>query len=228
MTFADTHSWRHLAGPICALAALSCLCGASGAAAQSSGWVTRQESSWRRPPDRTSSLPREIELRATGEGLDRIELGHENLQDGRMRTEPITDVLVRLKPAVQQLRGVQGRDAATPAEPDRSYIEAQVLAVAGGRISPAAVAQCRQFEGDMLICSVDCEGGAFGLRRGRDQAEHHLVIGVSDPLADRDLGSSRAKPGFKLSACSARSTAPIFLMPRAGRLAAELRLLESR
>lgn len=173
-------------------------------------------------------MPREIQLRAAGEGLERVELGHENLQDGRTRTEPITDVLVRLLPASQQVKARTGPAAAAPREPDGSVIEAQVMVVSGGRISPAGIAQCSRFEGDMLICSVECEGGAFGLRRGREAGEHHLVIGVSDPLADPDIGSSQPKQGFRMSGCGVKNAGTTRLLPRAGRLAAELRLFESR
>jgi hypothetical protein len=204
------------------------LCVAGGAVAQSSGWVPRQDPGWRRPAEKGPSLPREIELRATGDGLDRIEAGYENVQDGRIRTEVVTDILVRLRPAVHQFRSGPGRDVPLPSDAERSYIEAQVLVVVGGRISSPALAQCRQFEGDVLVCAVECDGGVFGLRRGREPGQHHLLIGVSDPSADRDAGSSPARPGFKMRTCATSQANPTLLLPRGGRLAAEVRLAESR
>lgn len=222
MPFATTLTRSRLARAACALAAFAALPGGERALAQSSGWVQRPEAYWRRPIDSAAGLPREIELRASGDGLDRIESGRESLQDARLHTQPITDLMVRLRPIARNVRPSPGREP--PVEAERSYVEVQVLAVTGGRISPTAVAQCRQFEGEVLVCSVECDGGAFGLRRGREPGEHFLVLGVPDNSG----GSPTGRPGFRLGSCETKGGAAPLLLPRGGRLATELRLLESR
>ncbi|CAN0304079.1 unnamed protein product, partial [Phaeothamnion confervicola] len=97
--------------------------------------------------------------------------------------------------------------------------------VTQGRISPAAIAQCDRFDGDVLVCNVECEGGEFGLRRGRAPGEHFLLVGMS--TAGGTAASPQARGGFRLGACATRDKPALLLMPRGGRLAIDVRLLES-
>ena len=84
------------------------------------------------------------------------------------------------------------------------------------------MAECDRFERDVLVCTVECEGGVFGLRRGTRAREHFLVVGL------RPEDSPGGRPGFRLGACAARGDQSMLVMPRAGRLSAEVPLAEAR
>lgn len=172
-----------------------------------------------------SAVPRQLDLQAATEALDRIEAGQESAADGRLSTEPITDVRVRLRHALLEWPRVIGLPV--PSEAERSYVEVQISAVAGGRLSPPGSAKCNAFDGDVLMCALDCQGGTFGLRRGRHPGEHFMIVGISGTGTDR-TAPGLARPGFRLGACTVGSPRSLLLMPRAGRLGAEIRLIEQR
>lgn len=191
------------------------------------GWVKRKDRAtepsdgWRRPEVVTPAQPEELELKATADSLERIETGVENLQEARIAPEQITDVLIRIRPGVHRFRGPAPE---TTTEAERSYIEAHLLVVTRGRINPAGVARCDRFDGDVLVCTVECDGGQFGLRRGGLPGEHFLLVGSGGSAGP--AGAQRS--GFRLGTCATRSAPSLLLMPRAGRLAAEVKLLEQR
>lgn len=216
--------WSTALGRTTGLAAALFLAGVWPAAevrSQGYGW-RRLEPQAARPVAPPAGTPGELELQAAGDVIDRIEAGRESLQDGRMRTEPVTDVLVRIRHAVRRFRGAQ----TTGNEATHSYVEAQLRLVSGGRISQAATAQCEGFDGDMLVCTIDCDGGKFGLRRGRSPGEHFLVVGTMAEPGAEARQSRTDRPGFRLGGCGAGASANLVL-PRGGRLAAEVRLLET-
>ena len=176
---------------------------------------------WRKPAD----AAQEMDLQAAEDGLDKVEAGYEVVQEARFRVEPVTDLLVKLRHAVQRHRNPAATDH--PSEGERSFIEAQLLVVTRGRINPAGLAQCSRFDGDVLVCTIECDGGEFGLRRGRRTGEHYLLLGASDAGPQAAAGVS-GKPGFRLGSCATRGAPGLMLMPRAGRLATEVRLTEQR
>jgi hypothetical protein len=192
------------------------------------GWVKRKDlpprasDGWQRPEVVAPVAPEELELKATSDSLDRIEAGVEDLREARVTVEPVTDVLIRIRPGVHRYRG----PAAEPSsEAERSYIEARLMVVTRGRINPAGMARCDRFDGEVLVCSIECDGGEFGLRRGGLPGEHYLLVGGSGNAAG---AGGAARSGFRLGSCASRSTPALVLMPRAGRLAAELKLVEQR
>jgi hypothetical protein len=199
----------------------------SPAAGQGHGW-RKLEPGVTRPGAPVAGGPAELELQAAADVIDRIEAGRESQQDGRLRTEPVTDVLVRIRPAVRRFRGAGQQPGGEAAD---SYVEAQLRLVSGGRMSLPVTAQCDRLEGDLLVCTIDCEGGTFGLRRGRSPGEHFLVLGSVGASGGDGLAEPRAwadRPGFRLAGCSGAGAglAPV-VVPRAGRLATEVRLLET-
>jgi hypothetical protein len=207
-------------------AALAVSCGSVPAAAQ--GYQPRAEyaaSGWRQQPQAMAAPKHEFELRAVEDVGEKIEAGRENVQDARIATERITDILVRLRPLVRTTR-----DPASIAAPERTTtaVAANLHIVTQGRISPAAVAQCDRFDGDILVCTVECEGGTFGLRRGRAPGEHYLMVGMPDMgrAASGAETTPQARGGFRLGACATRDTPALLLMPRGGRLASDIRLVE--
>lgn len=173
------------------------------------------------PAPSPDTYPREMELQAEAEDLERIEAGHESPNEGRLLTAPVTDLVVRIRHAVQSFGGRGG-----PSEAQRSYVEASVTVVAGGRISPVGIAQCGHFDGSMLVCYLECDGGWFGLRRG-DEGEHFLTVGSSQ-RGEEHSGSRALRPGFRLSSCAAAGASRLLVLPRPGRLSAEIRLTERR
>jgi hypothetical protein len=221
-------AWRRTTGVLlrCLLVPLAVAAGVlayAGPAETQIGWVKRKDRAaepsdgWRRPGAVTPAQPDELELKATADSLERIEAGVENLQEARLSPEPVTDVLIRIRPGVHRYRG---QSTETTTEAERSYIEAHILVVTRGRINPAGMARCDRFEGDVLVCSVECDGGEFGLRRGGLPGEHYLIVGSG--------GAGTQRAGFRLGSCASRTAPSLLLMPRTGRLAAEVKLIEQR
>jgi hypothetical protein len=193
-----------------------------GADAQSSGWTTGNGPGWRQ--SEKPAGPRAMDLQSIGDGLDRIEATRENATDGRISVEPVTDLMVRIQHAVRRYRrAAADRQAADEARD--SFVEASVRIVTGGRLGQPVAAQCDRFDGAMLMCELECDGGWFGLRRGPRPGEHFLVVGVPEPGGEQaSLGTLRP-PGFTLGACT-REQPITRLTPRGGRLSAEVRLRE--
>ncbi len=176
------------------------------ASAQILGFGSSPQSSWRKLPDASAKSPQEMELQAAGDGLERIEVGRESPRDGRWSAEPATDIIVRMRHAVRQFR----RTSQEPqSEGERSFLEVQLRVVTGGRLGPAGTAQCDRFDGGMLVCAVDCNGGWFGLRRGAQQGEHLLVIGG---VGGDGATVAHGRPGIRLGACSIRAKLRVLLI----------------
>lgn len=226
-------AWRRTTGVLlqCLVVPLAVAAGTlayAGPAEAQIGWVQRKDrpaepsDGWRRPDVVAPVQPEELELKATAESLERIEAGVDNLQEARLAFEPVTDVLIRIRPGIHRYRD---RTAETTSEADRSYIEAHILVVTRGRINPAGMARCDRFDGDVLVCNIECDGGEFGLRRGGLPGEHYLLVGGGGS-GGAPAGAQRN--GFRLGSCANRSGPTLLLMPRGGRLATEVKLVEQR
>jgi hypothetical protein len=169
--------------------------------------------------DRDGGVPRELMLHADPRASDigAIEAGYENLMEATLSTTPITDILLRLRPVQPAPRrrlsaAQQGTDA---------FVDVQLFIVTGGRINTDGRAQCRGFEADVLVCHADCDGGAFGLRRGA-AGQHWLIVGF------RPEDGPGRRPGFRVGGCRALGGGRgMLVLPRAGRLSAEISLRET-
>jgi hypothetical protein len=150
--------------------------------------------------------------------LSSIEVGYENLREATLSTAPVSDVLLRLKPVQRPARRPSISYGTTP----DAFVDVQLFLVTGGRINTDGRAQCRGFEADVLVCHVDCDGGVFGLRRGV-AGQHYLIVGL------RPEDGPGRRPGFRVGACGGMQAQArgMLVLPRAGRLSAEVGLLET-
>jgi hypothetical protein len=168
---------------------------------------------------RDAEVPRELMLHADPRagGVGAIEAGYENLLEAKLSTAPITDILLRLKPVERPPhRRLQARQQAAD-----TFVDVRLFIVTGGRINTEGRAQCRGFEADVLVCNADCDGGAFGLRRG-GAGQHWLIVGF------RPEDGPGRRPGFRVGGCQALGQdRGLLVLPRAGRLAAEVGLRET-
>jgi hypothetical protein len=150
--------------------------------------------------------------------LERIEIETIDLRKTRPDRRAVTDLALELVAADGQsidaaLTLANGRTAAGGR---RTLMRARVFLVAGGRLSKHIEASCTAWDGDVSICTVDCESGRFGLRRGRDAG---VVLMLGRLPRDIDLAE---RLGFSVSTCGSQDEHR--LVPKGGRMLVELPL----
>jgi hypothetical protein len=168
---------------------------------------------------RVVEVPPELLLHADPRAgnVGAIGAAYENVMEATLSTVPITDILLRLKPVERQAR--RRPPAGQPAAD--KFVDVQLFIVTAGRINTEGRAQCRGFEADVLVCHADCDGGAFGLRRG-GAGQHWLIVGF------RPEDGPGRRPGFKVGGCRALGAErSMLVLPSAGRLSAEISLRET-
>ncbi len=95
----------------------------------------------------------------------------------------------------------------------RSLFRARVFAVTGGKIHNDAAAWCSPWRQDVSYCQLDCDGGAFSLRRltgGLEKNRLDLIIGTQ---SDWELPTNT---GFSINACHYEAPLKLRIIPSKG------------
>jgi hypothetical protein len=159
----------------------------------------------------------EVRLRSAAD-IEQIEVRVADIRSSRAEVRAVTDLMLRLTAdgaAIDTALLAANAPAGARLKPS---FRVAVYTVIGGRITRDTDATCDQWREDAATCRLDCDGGAFILRR-RGRGALSLVIG-------RAAGQSgeAARPGFALNACATGDAGELILAPRGGREAAELAL----
>jgi hypothetical protein len=114
--------------------------------------------------------------------------------------KPVSDLVLRLRGS-----GGQPLDAALAApgldRPGQLTVlfEAELILAAAGRIHVEDRAVCGPWQGDIIICRTECDGGAFALARRNHAGDLALtlLVGKVPSLSDAGFGDT-----VRLGACS--------------------------
>jgi hypothetical protein len=114
--------------------------------------------------------------------------------------KPVSDLMLRLRGS-----GGQPLDAALAApgldRPGQLTVlfEAELILAAAGRIHVEDRAVCGPWQGDIIVCRTECDGGAFALARRSKAGDLALtlLVGKVPSLSDAGFGDT-----VRLGACS--------------------------
>lgn len=114
--------------------------------------------------------------------------------------KPVSDLVLRLRGS-----GGQPLDAALAApgldRPGQLTVlfEAELILAAAGRIHVEDRAVCGPWQGDIIVCRTECDGGAFALSRRNNAGDLalNLLVGKVPSLSDAGFGDT-----VRLGACS--------------------------
>lgn len=152
------------------------------------------------------------------QGVAELEIAFINHASLVSRRVPVSDLVVRLKPAGE------GRLATmlTLADGDRPgrglvIFTAEIIVVAGGRILIEERARCQPWVSGASICRTECDGGTFAILRNVSGVRQTLTLRVG--RIDASL-----EAGVRLGACRDGGGEDPSLQPRQGRATSELQL----
>ncbi|MGQ0672763.1 MAG: hypothetical protein ACT4N2_07790 [Hyphomicrobium sp.] len=169
--------------------------------------------------ERGSRIAFELADRA---GLDRIEIEVSDPATLRPERRAISDLRLDAWTATDDLVAILKLPNGQPPQAGRELFAVQVVAVSGGRLHTRARASCGPWEGDVSVCSLDCDGGRFALRRSPRMAPTALRLMIGVLPRDIDIGE---KPGFALSGCGLDATTEWRVVPKPGRPLVELQVI---
>ena len=121
-------------------------------------------------PRKGGYLRASVELRARSAAeVERVETVTTDIRQTRAEHRPVSDLMLRLSAdggaidtALQTANAVAGAKSSP-------LFRAELYIVVAGRIVRDANATCARWVDDMAVCRMDCDGGAFALRRrGRE------------------------------------------------------------
>lgn len=160
----------------------------------------------------------ELRLRSAAD-IEQIEIRVADIRSTRAEVRTVTDVMLRLTAdggAIDTALLAANAQAGARLKP---LFRVAVYTVIGGRITRDTDATCDQWRDDATTCRLDCDGGAFSLRR-RGRGTLSLVVGGAAAARNGEAG----RPGFALNACATGDAGELILAPRAGRETVELSL----
>lgn len=172
-------------------------------------------------PRKGGYLRASVELRARSAAeVERVETVTTDIRQTRAEHRPVSDLMLRLSAdggaidtALQTANAVAGAKSSP-------LFRAELYIVVAGRIVRDANATCARWVDDMAVCRMDCDGGAFALRR-RGRESLAMVVGQL-PRAEPEA----ARQGFALNACATGDQSELALAPGAGRPFVEVVLSE--
>lgn len=160
----------------------------------------------------------ELRLRSAAD-IEQIEIRVADIRSSRAEVRTVTDVMLRLTADGGAIDTALLAANAQPGTRLKPIFRIAVYTVIGGRITRDTDATCDQWRDDAATCRLDCDGGAFMLRR-RGRGTLSLVIGGAAARS-----GEAGRPGFALNACATGDAGELILSPRAGRETVELSLM---
>jgi hypothetical protein len=196
--------WRQLTHPLLGLTIAMALATATAGQAPRKGQYLRTAT--------------ELRARSAAE-IERIEAMVTDIRQTRPEHRAVSDLMLRLTDGGAIDTALQTANAApeTRAPP---LFRADLYAVVGGRIVKDAQATCGRWVDDVAVCRMDCEGGAFALRR-RGRGALMMIVGE----LPRGISDAQ-RPRLVLNACAAGEQSELALAPRHGRPFVEIALGE--
>jgi len=196
--------WRQLTYPLLGLTMVMAL---ATAAAQS--------------PRKGIYLRTATELRARSAAeIERIEAMVTDFRQTRPEHRAVSDLMLRLTSDGGGIDTALQTANAAPETRAPPLFRADLYAVVGGRIVKDAQATCGRWVDDVAVCRMDCEGGAFALRR-RGRGTLTMIVGE----LPRGISDAQ-RPRLVLNACIAGEQNELALAPRHGRPFVEIALGE--
>lgn len=155
--------------------------------------------------------------------LERIEIEMPDPRLTRAPRRPISDVMISLSSGRGDVRQVWTGRGGTGIAGEQQLFRARMMVVSGGRLHRGAQASCGGFERELSICTVDCDGGRFGLRRraGATGAMDLIVGELPGRAGDAEAGEPA---GFAMNSCALDQASEIMIVPKSNTPTAEIAL----
>jgi hypothetical protein len=151
-----------------------------------------------------------------------LEIVIPDVASGRSQKRPITDLMLRLSSSDGKIDGALRLPNGVAADRDSGLMRAQVYVVSGGRLLGPTEVRCDRWIEDLAVCSVACDGGAFGVKRRIEAAKVSLTLVVGHLPRGTEEG---AQPGFNLKACAAPDAKDELLAPGGNRPLVEIPMI---
>lgn len=161
-----------------------------------------------------------VELRVASRGdLQALELEFPDVRVTRPQRRGLSDFLLQVSAAGGASVALSLPDGARPAQ-GRSIFSTRLFIVSQGQLHADAVATCAPWQRDVSICTMDCDGGQFAVRRSPGGGDGFDLVFGARPGEIRD----DAPAGLTLAPCGLETTGEARLVPKAGRALVELPL----
>ena len=149
--------------------------------------------------------------------IDGIEIRIPDPASGHSQRRPISDLLLRLVASRSSIADALRLPDGTPVDRESGLLRASIYIVTAGRIVAPVAARCDRWIEGMTVCTVECGGGTFALKRSGEALA--LLVGK----LPRGIDEGEAG-GFQLGACEGAGGADRIVAPAARRHLVELPL----
>lgn len=149
--------------------------------------------------------------------IDEIEIRIPDPASGRSQRRPISDLMLRLVASRSSISDALRLPDGAPVDRETGLLRASVYIVTAGRILAPVAARCDRWIEGMTVCTVECGGGTFALKRSGEA----LALLVGKLPRGTDEGETG---GFQLGACEGAGGADRIVAPATRRPLVELPL----
>ena len=169
-----------------------------------------------RPPLFGGKIDLELSL-GNGRAVDGIEIQIPDPASARFQRRPITDLMLRLVASRSSIADALRQQDGAAVDREAGLMRASLYLVSAGRMLPPVVARCDRWVEGLSVCTVECGGGSFALKRLGEA----LSLMVGRLPRGTDEGDAA---GFRLGACEAAGGPDRIVAPVGDRRLVELGL----